>query len=313
MIVYTFGGIFKQPVSRTIFMPSLNTLKSYSKYGKEKKLKKIVHQSIAKAVVFLLLLTISSTIIACASSQSITVNSDNGETQNSTENNSNGNPETHDFTLSGETQPTLIVNNDVGSIHVQPGSSSNNVHVKVKKSGGNPDDIKVSYSQNGNTVTVTIKRVNTSSTTKADADITVPNKSNLQLQNGTGDIEVTGIEGKLSLTNGTGSIDATQIKLSSDSKLQTSTGSVNFSGSIGGSGNYQFQSNTGDVEVSLPSDASFHFNANTDTGSISSDFSGVAIERNIVGASASGTIGSTPSATITLTTNTGSIHLQKQG
>jgi hypothetical protein len=202
------------------------------------------------------------------------------------------------------------VNNDVGSIHVEPGSSSNNVHVKVKKSGGNPDDIKVNYSQNGNTVTVTIKRINTSSTTKADADITVPNKSNLQLKNGTGDIEVTGIEGKLLLTNGTGSINATQVKLSSNSQLQTGTGSVNFSGSIDG-GNYQFQSNTGDVEVSLPSDASFHVNANTDTGDISSDFSGVAIERNIVGASASGTIGSTPSATITLTTNTGSIHLQK--
>ena len=275
-------------------------------------MKNIMQRTIAIAVGFLLLFTISSTIIACASSQNNIENNNNSNKQNGTENTSHGNPETHDFTLSGDTQPTLIVNNDVGSIHVEPGSSSNNVHVKVKKSGGNPDDIKVNYSQNGNTVTVTIKRVNTSSTTKADADITVPNKSNLQLQNGTGDIEVTGIEGKLLLTNGTGSINATQVKLSSNSQLQTGTGSVNFSGSIDG-GNYQFQSNTGDVEVSLPSDASFHVNANTDTGSISSDFSGVAIERNIVGASASGTIGSTPSATITLTTNTGSIHLQKQG
>ncbi len=272
-----------------------------------------MQRNIVRTIGFLLLFIIPSAVMACTSSQDITVNNNHSNGQNTAGTNSNSNSETHDFTLSGDTQPTLNVNNDVGSVHIQPGSSSNNVHVKVTKSGGNPDDIQIKYSQNGNTVTVTIKRINTSSTTKADADITVPNKSNLQVQNGTGDIAVTGIEGKLSLTNGTGSIEATQAKLSSDSKLQTSTGSVHFSGSIGGSGNYQFQSNTGDVNVSLPSNASFHVNANTNTGDISSDFSDVAIERNIVGASASGNIGSTPSATITLTTNTGSIRIQKQG
>ena len=280
---------------------------------RKKKVKNTMQRNIVRTMGFLLLFIISSAVIACTSSQDITVNNDHRNGQNVAGTNSNSSSETHDFTLSGNTPPTLNVNNDVGSVHIQPGSSSNNVHVKVTKSGGNPNDIQIKYSQNGNTVTVTIKRINTNSTTKADADITVPNKSNLQVQNGTGDIAVTGIEGKSSLTNGTGSIEATQVKLSSDSKLQTSTGSVNFSGSIGGSGNYQFQSNTGDVNVSLPSDASFHVNANTNTGDISSDFSDVAVERNIVGASASGNIGSTPSATITLTTNTGSIRLQKQG
>jgi HSP20 family molecular chaperone IbpA len=264
-----------------------------------------------RTVGFLFLVTIFSVTVACASSQNSTVNNNNSNTQNSAENNSNSNPEAHDFTISADTQPTLIVNNDVGSVHVQPGSSLNNVHVKVTKSGGNPDDIQVEYSQNGNTVTVTIKRTKTNSTAKADADITVPNKSELQLHNGTGDIAVTGIEGKMSLTDGTGSINATQATLSSNSQLQTSTGSVNFSGSIG-SGSYQFQSSTGDVEVSLPANASFHANANTNVGSISSDFPDVAIQRNIVGASASGSSGSTPAATITLTTNTGSIYLQKQ-
>jgi hypothetical protein len=229
-------------------------------------------------------------------------------TQSSAGNPSNGNPQTHDFTLSGSTQPMLIVNNDVGSVHVQPGSS-NNVHVAITKSGGDPSDIQVNYSQSGNTVTVTIKRTNENSTTKADANITAPTKCNLQLQNGTGDITVTGITGKMLLTNGTGAINATQVTLTSNSQLQTGTGSVDFNGSIG-SGNYQFQSNTGSVTVSLPSNTNFHVNANTDVGNISSDFSGVIVQQNIAGASASGNVGNASSATITLTTNTGSIVLQ---
>jgi len=238
------------------------------------------------------------------------VNNSNSNTENSAGNNSNGNTETRDFTLNGNAQSKLIVNNDVGSVHVQPGSNSNNMHVKVTKSGDSPSDIQVTYNQNGNTITITLKRINLNSNAKADADITLPSKSDLQLHNGTGDIVVTGIEGKMSLTNGTGSINATQVTLTSDSQLQTGTGSVNFSGSIGG-GNYQFQSSTGDVDVSLPSNASFRANANTNVGSISSDFSDVTVQKNMVGASASGSVGSAPSATITLTTATGSIDVKQ--
>jgi hypothetical protein len=203
------------------------------------------------------------------------------------------------------------VNNDVGSIDVQSANNSNNVHVKVTKSQGNPSDIQTNYSQSGNTVTITIKRINTNSIAKADADITLPSKADLQLQNGTGDIKVRGIEGQMLLTNGTGSIHATQVKLTSNAQLQTGTGNVNFSGSIG-SGNYQFQSSTGNVDVSLPSTASFRVNATTNVGNISSDFTSVPVQRNMVGASASGSVGNAPSATITLTTATGSIDLKQE-
>ncbi len=215
-----------------------------------------MQRMVVTTVGFLLLLTTFTIITGCSSSQNITVNNSNSSTENSAGNNSNSNTETRDFTLSGDTRPTLIVNNDVGSVHVQPGSNSNNMHIQVTKSGDNPGDIQVTYSQNGNSVTITIKRINTNSNAKADADITLPNKSDLQLQDGTGDITVTGIEGKMLLTNGTGSINATQATLTSNSQLQAATGSVNFSGSIG-DGNYQFQSSTGDVDVSLPGNASF--------------------------------------------------------
>ena len=270
-----------------------------------------MQRTIVTTAGLLLLLTIFTAITGCSGSQNSTVNNSNSKTETSTGNNSNSNTETRDFTLSGNTPPTLITNNDVGSVNVQPGSNSNNMHVKVTKSGDNPNDIQVNYNQSGNTVMITIKRINADSNARAEADITLPTKSDLQLQDGTGDITVTGTEGKMSLTNGTGSINATQVKVTSNSQLQTSTGSVNFSGSIGG-GKYQFQSNTGDVDVSLPHNASFQVTAKANVGSISSDFPNVTVQQeNVVGASASGTVGSAPSAIITLTTDTGSIDLKQ--
>lgn len=267
---------------------------------------------IVTSVELLLLLSIFTAITACSSSQDTIVNTSNSSTTtNSTENSSNSNGEIRDFTLSGNTPPKLIVNNDVGSVDVQPANNLHNVHVKVTKSQGNASDIQTNYTQSGNTVTITIKRTNTNSTAKADAEITVPTKSDLQLQNGTGDISVTGIEGQMSLTNGTGSIKTTQVKLTNNSQLQTGTGDVNVSGSIG-SGNYQFQSSTGNVDVSLPSTASFRVNATTNVGNIASDFSNIQVQQNMVGASASGSVGSAPAATITLTTATGSINLKQE-
>src|SRR4051812_2693678 len=128
---------------------------------REIRLKNTMQRTIVSTVGLFLLLTIFT---ACSSSQSYSSstqtssgNNSTSNTQTSSGNTSNGNTETRDFTLSGGTQPTLIVNNDVGSVNVQPGSNSNNVHIKVTKSGDNPSDIQTNYSQSGTTVTVTIK------------------------------------------------------------------------------------------------------------------------------------------------------------
>jgi DUF4097 and DUF4098 domain-containing protein YvlB len=60
----------------------------------------------------------------------------------------------------------------------------------------------------------------------------------------------------------------------------------------------------------LPADSSFHLNASSDTGSINSDFP-VNVQHSGAGASASGDVGSSPKATVTLHTDTGSISLHK--
>jgi hypothetical protein len=100
--------------------------------------------------------------------------------------------------------------------------------------------------------------------------------------------------------------------LTSSSILQSNTGSITFNGSIGKTGSYQYMTNTGSINVTLPASSVFHVDATTDTGSITSDFPGVNVQHpNFTGAVAHSNVGSAPQATVTLSTNTGSIYLHQ--
>jgi len=142
-------------------------------------------------------------------------------------------------------------------------------------------------------------------------DITVPNAIDLSLKSNTGSIDVNGVTGQMSLQSNTGSITAEQDTLTSSSTLSTDTGSVTFNGFIGQSGAYNFSTNTGSVNVTLPPDATFHLDAKTDTGSFNSDFAVPGADKQGLGSEVHGDVGNSPNTNLTLTTNTGSIHLHQ--
>lgn len=217
--------------------------------------------------------------------------------------------------------PTLIINDDIGTIVVHTGSASNAVTIAETRTtslfGGSSSNLQVTYQQSngGNTITVNINRPNGTTFFNSpivNFDVSAPNTANLQLKTGTGSVSVNGIRGQMSLQSSTGSVSASQVGLTGSSTLMTSTGSVHFSGDIGTDGTYRFQSNTGSVNVTLPRSASFHLNATTNTGSLNSSFPDVHVQHNTVGSQASGDIGQSPTATVILTTNTGSINLNAQ-
>jgi hypothetical protein len=227
--------------------------------------------------------------------------------------------ETQHFNVTAN--PTLILNNDTGSIHVRAASSGSQITIQAIRHSGaraNPNDIKVSYTQNVemNTVTVSVVRMNRStffSSLSVDFDVAVPATSALQVKTNTGGIDVSGVSGQMVLTSNTGSIEARDATLSGSSELITNTGSVTLVGTIGPGGTYSFQTNTGSVNVTLPGASVFHVDASTDTGSINTNFPGViAIHRQFVGADAHSDVGSSPQATIRLSTNTGSINLYQR-
>jgi len=217
--------------------------------------------------------------------------------------------------------PTFVLNNDTGSIHVRGSSSSSQVTIQATKHSsawGNVNDLTVSYVQDSqaNTITVNVNRVNNATfltSTGVEFDVTVPASAALQLTTNTGSIDVDGVSGALTLTSNTGSVAATNAAASGNSELKTNTGSVTFNGSIDSNGTYQFQTNTGSINVTLPADSTFHVNASTDTGTITTNFAGVTVlHRQVIGADAQGEVGTSPQATVSLRTNTGSISLLQQ-
>lgn len=224
--------------------------------------------------------------------------------------------ETRTFTTS--TYPTLVLNNDTGSIHVRAASSGSEITIQATRHGSpwaNLNDIQVSYAQNTttNSVTVNVDRVNTASFFAAlsvDFDVTVPSAAALQLKTNTGSIDVSGVSGQMTLSSNTGSLQVSAGTVKGNTALLTNTGSVTFNGTIAESGTYTFTTNTGSVNVTLPSESVFHVDASTDTGSIDTNFPGVVVQhRQVVGSDAHGDVGSSPQATITLRTSTGSINL----
>ena len=216
--------------------------------------------------------------------------------------------------------PTLVLNNDTGTIQVRAGGTGLDASIQATVHHGlwgNPNDIYVNYAQDtaSNTVTVNVVRLNDANffgPGSVDFALTVPGTTTLHLKTNTGSIVVSGVSGQMVLTSNTGSVEALGGALGGNSALVTNTGSITFTGAIGSSGTYQFQTNTGSVNVTLPGESVFHLDASTDTGSINTDFAGVTVlHRQIMGADAQGDVGSAPQATISLKTNTGSITLNQ--
>lgn len=230
--------------------------------------------------------------------------------------------------------PTIVVNNDAGNISVQT-STDNSVTINAtEQSGGFLDNnAQVTYTQSDDKNTIHVDVGNSSFFNGGGVDfaLTVPANTNLTLKTESGDISVSNVNGQIALTTSSGSIqatddtftgattlqtesgdiNATRDTLTNASTLKTDSGSVTFDGSIGASGTYHFQTDSGDVNVSLPSNSPFHVDASTGSGSISSDFPEVNVQSNDSGANAHGDVGTSPNATVNLTTDSGSIHLQQ--
>lgn len=227
--------------------------------------------------------------------------------------------ETQHFIVSAH--PTLVLNNDTGSIHMRSAGAGNEVTIQATKHSapwGNLNEINVSYVQDkaGNSITVNVDRLPNASfmdSASVDFDITVPSAATLQLKTNTGSIDVTGVSGQMMLSSNTGSVAASNGTVSGTTELISNTGSITFNGALDQSGTYRFETNTGSVNVTLTSEIAFHMDASTDTGSINTNVPGVMVQhRQFTGADAHGDVGSTPRAMVSLRTNTGSIDLYQR-
>ncbi len=213
--------------------------------------------------------------------------------------------------------PTLILRNETGSIHVHGSPSCTEVVIQATRHSGlwgDPDGVTVSYAHNieANTITVIVDgQIHAFDWGKLTFEVTVPSVATLQLKTATGSIDVGGVSGEMALSCDSGSIDVREGTISGQTQLITTTGSVTFDGAIDQRGSYRFETTTGSVNVTLHGDSAFHVDAATITGALHTNFPVVAAQ-HFIGHQASSDVGGAPHAAIRLRTMTGSINLYRR-
>jgi DUF4097 and DUF4098 domain-containing protein YvlB len=207
-------------------------------------------------------------------------------------------------TFSVGIHPTIVVNDPNDDIHVHSGGDVNTVAVQVTDMGAGAPNI-----QQGSNGSLIITGANSDRSAHSNIDITVANEADLVLNTTSGNIDVQGVDGQMQLTSEDGSITLTQVALARNSVVKADSGSITFGGSLDPQGTSQFETGSGTVDVTLPADASYHLHVISNGGTFNSDFPLNLPLSNDNTFNVKTDVGKSPSATLTLTTASGSINL----
>jgi len=201
--------------------------------------------------------------------------------------------------------PTIVITDPNGSITVNTGGLSG--YVTVQTPGRDQESVPSgTYNRNGNSLQIAVDKSQWSQT---DLEVTVSDEADLVIRTNSGDINVTGVNGQVNLNSDSGTITLSQVSLAGNSSVSTNSGDIRFAGDIVTNGSYQFQSESGSVNVTLPPDTSFHAAVTTKSGSFNSDFPEVNSQPS--GGTIDGDVGNSPRANVMIKTDSGSINLNK--
>ncbi len=189
--------------------------------------------------------------------------------------------------------PSVRIDNAVGEIRVT-GWQKHSIEIDAVKSGMSADavrNIDIDVQLRGDTVTIATKYRGFASGGVAYT-ISLPAGSSLLVNNATGTIGINGVDGNVTAGTQTGEVDASV-------------------GRVTGRRAIALTATTGSVRLHIDPNSDARVDAQTRIGDVTSDFPSISTSRqNVVGAAASGTIGS-GTGTIRLTTTTGAIALRR--
>lgn len=170
------------------------------------------------------------------------------------------------------------------------------IRIDAVKTAPDADGLKalhVNVDQTGGSVEVSTKYDSGFGISRGGVNYTImlPAAVNLQVENTAGTVEIAGMSGNVSADAKAGTIEATMARASGDQ-------------------NIDLAATTGTVTLRIPRHSDATVTARSTVGTVDSDFPSVTSTRtNVIGSGGSGKIGS-GSATINLTTTTGTIELR---
>src|SRR5437588_6398570 len=202
--------------------------------------------------------------------------------------------------------PTIVITDPNGSITVNTGGPNGSVTVQTL--GRDQEAVPSgTYNRSGDSLQIAVDK---SPWSQTDLEVTVSDEADLVIQTNSGDINVTGVNGQVNLNSDSGTITLSQVSLARNSSVSTNSGDIRFDGGIDpNGGSYQFHSESGSVDVTLPPDTSFHADVTTKSGSINSDFPEVNSPPS--GGNVAVDVGNSPLANVMIKTDSGSINLNK--
>lgn len=234
-------------------------------------------------------------------------------------------------TIAIKAHPTLVINSqhyaqvDLPTISIHAGTNNSKMIFQVMSPGNIslPWNFGIGGFQQNSDSSVII--LNGDPVGGRKLDITVPADTDLKVTTNSANINVTGITGQMTfisnagtitlsnchvtgtslLSNNTGAITVTQSILDGQVTLNNNQGPISFDSSIGSTGTYAFVNIQGPIDATFPRNASFHIDAVTNSGSITSDYTGIQVQNKEVHAD----VGHPPHALLSLKSNSGSITL----
>jgi len=196
-------------------------------------------------------------------------------------------------TIPAAAAPAIHLENAAGSVQIDAWSKSV-IDLSATKSANTLEalrNVQIDVRTESDGIFITTKYAGASHEGGVSYVLTVPANSSLDVRNGAGSVGITGVRGSVAVTTQAGSITATL-------------------GTVAGSRSVVLGATTGSIRLFVGAGSSARVQARSSVGSVSTGFPGVSVTReNVVGATGSGKIGA-GSATIRLTTTTGSIALQ---
>jgi Toastrack DUF4097 len=230
--------------------------------------------------------------------------------------------------------PRIVVETFNGSIDISNGDDDEVVVEVTRRASGfdqrtadeNLENIDVSFAQDGNEIRIGAQRVgHTFGNSGAAVVIAVPKAATIELKTSNAYIVAEGLRGGIDATTSNGKIEVYEatgpiqvatnngsIRIeATDAELdaETSNGRVRFIGTLAEKEN-KIRTSNGRIDVILPPDSQFRYDAVTSNGHIDCEFAQDG-DRPRSRRKRSGTVGDNPQCSLELVTSNGSIDIRK--
>lgn len=220
-------------------------------------------------------------------------------------------------TVSVKAHPTLVINSqryaqvDLPTISIHAGTDDSKILFQVISPGNValPWNFGIDGFQQNSDSSVII--LNGDPVGGRKLDVTVPTNTDLKVNTNSANIDVTGITGQMILITNAGAITLTHCHVTGTSLLHDNTGAITVTQSAL-DGQVTLSNNQGSIDATLPQNSSFHIDAKTISGSITSDDPGIKVAAGSKEVHTD--VGTPPYNTLlSLNTNAGTIalHMQK--